>query len=59
VGLLNPLSDDEVRALGYEPTPEGWVPLFSRVEARLKDSEWHLKNGYMKPHAGCILWEEN
>jgi hypothetical protein len=51
---MEPMSDDEVRALGYEPTPKGWVPLFRSVELRLQDAEWHRNNGYKRrcPRAG-------
>lgn len=27
-----PLTDDEVRALGYEPTEKGWVPINSEPQ---------------------------
>jgi hypothetical protein len=43
-----PLTDDEVRALGYEPVPErGWVPL-DRVSAA-PSSEPQIRNADDRP----------
>jgi len=44
-----PISDADVRALGFEPTRRGWRPLNDEVRARLDAAEWRRTRAPLSP----------